>query len=62
MREMTEDYKDSFFYDRIRERWNGIRGAEVTNSGGRVSPKSDEAAGESLSRVACYDKNVGTLS
>lgn len=21
MGEMTEDYKDSFFYDRIRERW-----------------------------------------
>ena len=23
MREMTEDYKDSYLYDRLRERWGG---------------------------------------
>ena len=24
MREMTEDYKDSFLYERIRERWGSM--------------------------------------
>ena len=33
---MTEDYKDSFFYDRLRERWGSMSADKRAEATGRL--------------------------